>query len=68
VDLTFNSRDCITEFIVDNKSNFETKLLSEAVTVASKIKDIMKTGNIDLLANAQKLVLYAVEKEMNDEN
>ena len=66
VDLSFNSRDSITKFIVDNKSSFEKKLLSEAVTVASKIKDILKTGNIDLLANAQKLVLYAVEQKEDE--
>ncbi|SEM11077.1 Anti-anti-sigma regulatory factor (antagonist of anti-sigma factor) [Mesobacillus persicus] len=66
MDLTFNSRDYITEFIVDNKPSFEKKLLSEAVNVASKIKDILKTGNIDLLANAQKLVLYAVEQKEDE--
>ncbi len=61
MDLTFNQRASITQFIIDNKPHFEKKLLSEAVTVASKIEDILETGNIDLLINAQKLVLYVVE-------
>jgi len=53
----------MTDFIRDNKQNFQDKLLSEAVNVASKINDILETGNIDLLKNAQKLSLYVVEKK-----
>jgi anti-anti-sigma regulatory factor len=53
----------MTDFIRDNKQNFQDKLLSEAVNVASKINDILETGNIDLLKNAQKLALYVVEQK-----
>jgi rsbT co-antagonist protein RsbR len=62
MELTFNQRTSISEFIKENKHHFEKKLLSEAVTVASKIKDILQKGNIDLLVNAQRLVLYVVNQ------
>jgi len=53
----------MTDFIKDNKQIFQDKLLSEAVNVATKINDILETGNIDLLKNAQKLSLYVVEQK-----
>ncbi|MDM8148473.1 STAS domain-containing protein [Priestia megaterium] len=59
----YNQRVKMTDFIRDNKQNFHDKLLSEAVNVASKINDILETGNIDLLKNAQKLALYVVEQK-----
>jgi len=61
--IIYNQREKLTDFIRDNKQNFQEKLLSEAVNVASKITDILETGNIDLLKNAQKLSLYVVEKK-----
>jgi len=61
--LTYDEKSSITEFIINNKAQFENKLLSEAVNVASKIQDILQTGNIDLLVNAQKLVIYVVEQK-----
>ncbi|OLO26341.1 anti-anti-sigma factor [Priestia megaterium] len=59
----YNQREKMTDFIRDKKQNFQDKLLSEAVNVASKINDILETGNIDLLKNAQKLALYVVEQK-----
>ncbi|WP_374989522.1 STAS domain-containing protein (plasmid) [Priestia megaterium] len=61
--IIYNQREKMTDFIRDNKQNFQEKLLSEAVNVASKITDILETGNIDLLKNAQKLSLYVVEQK-----
>jgi rsbT co-antagonist protein RsbR len=52
----------IIEFITKNRQRFEERLLSEAVNVAEKINDILKTGNINLLKNAERLVIYIVEK------
>jgi anti-anti-sigma regulatory factor len=46
-----------------NKEKFEKRLLSEAVNVSGKIQDILKEGNIDLLKNAQKLVVYIIEQQ-----
>ncbi|WP_427127433.1 STAS domain-containing protein (plasmid) [Priestia megaterium] len=63
MEIIYNQRERLTDFIRDNKQNFQEKLLSEAVNVASKITDILETGNIDLLKNAQKLSLYVVEKK-----
>ncbi|PLT29665.1 STAS domain-containing protein [Peribacillus deserti] len=54
--------DDITEFIIQNRAEFEEKLLSEAVNVAGKINDILQKGNIDLLKNAEKLVVYIVQQ------
>ncbi|MEJ9306900.1 STAS domain-containing protein [Priestia megaterium] len=59
----YNQREKMTDFIKDNKQNFQEKLLSEAVNVATNINDILETGNIDLLKNAQRLSLYVVEQK-----
>ncbi|MCQ6282607.1 STAS domain-containing protein [Bacillus sp. EB600] len=58
---TFNDTRNISEYITKNNEDFQKKLLSEAVNVASNIEGILKAGNIDLLKNAQRLVLYVVE-------
>ncbi|WP_374989604.1 STAS domain-containing protein (plasmid) [Priestia megaterium] len=63
MEIIYNQREKMTDFIRDNKQNFQDKLLSEAVNVATKITDILETGNIDLLKNAQKLALYVVEQK-----
>ena len=61
----YNSKD-LSEYINNHKEEFQKKLLSEAVNVASNIEGILKEGNIDLLKNAQRLVLYVVENRKND--
>lgn len=51
-----------------NKKDFEEKLLSEAVNVREKIDEILTVGNIDLVANAHKVVFYIIdgqEEELN---
>ncbi|MCQ6266806.1 STAS domain-containing protein [Fictibacillus sp. WQ 8-8] len=53
----------ITDFIILHREDFQNKLLSEAVEVAAKINDILQSGNIDLLKNAEKLVTYVVERK-----
>lgn len=63
MEATFKQRDEVTEFIKANRELFEQKLLSEAVNVASKIHEILQKGNIDLLKNAEKLVVYIVEQQ-----
>ncbi|MCM3666203.1 STAS domain-containing protein [Mesobacillus subterraneus] len=59
----FKQRDEVTEFIKANRELFEQKLLSEAVNVASKINEILQKGNIDLLKNAERLIVYIVEEQ-----
>lgn len=61
----YDARD-ISEYIIANNMKFQEKLLSEAVNVASNIEGILKAGNIDLLKNAQRLVLYVVENSIDD--
>ncbi|UZJ76811.1 STAS domain-containing protein [Fictibacillus sp. KU28468] len=51
----------ITEYILRHREEFQNKLLSEAVEVAGKIQDILQSGNIDLLKNAEKIVKYVVK-------
>ena len=63
---TFYDTTHLSQYITVNKQEFQEKLLSEAVNVASNIESILKEGNIDLLKNAQKLVLYVVE-DRNEE-
>lgn len=63
VETTFYKSHHVTAFISENREQFEKKLLSEAVNVASKIHEILQKGNIDLLKNAEKLILYVVEEQ-----
>jgi anti-anti-sigma regulatory factor len=58
----FNSNGEMTAFLAENRVEFEKKLLSEAMNVASKINEILQKGNIDLLKNAQTLVGYVLEQ------
>jgi rsbT co-antagonist protein RsbR len=58
---TFKDARNISEFINAQNDEFKKKLLSEAINVASNIEGILKAGNIDLLKNAQRLVLYVVK-------
>ncbi|MDM5210843.1 STAS domain-containing protein [Peribacillus sp. NJ4] len=56
----------IMEFFLQNKSEFEEYLLSEAVNVRDKIEEILLIGNVDLLNNAHKLIRYIVEQNEVD--
>ncbi|PAE24922.1 STAS domain-containing protein [Bacillus sp. 7894-2] len=61
MEATYKETSDIAGFIVANRENFQQKLLSEAVNVASKISEILQRGNIDLLKNAERLALYVAE-------
>ncbi|MBT2723670.1 STAS domain-containing protein [Bacillus sp. ISL-46] len=63
---TFYDTRNISEYLINNNEDFQKKLLSEAVNVASNIEKILTAGNIDLLKNAQKLVLYVVENRTDE--
>ncbi|WP_307290300.1 STAS domain-containing protein [Bacillus sp. SORGH_AS_0510] len=56
----------ISVYINKHKEEFQQKLLSEAVNVASNIEGILREGNIDLLKNAQRLVQYVVEDRKDE--
>jgi len=51
----------IKSFFVKNRDQFEQRLLKEAVNVRDKIDEILAIGNINLMENAHRLVLYIVE-------
>ncbi|NHM33706.1 STAS domain-containing protein [Neobacillus terrae] len=56
-------REEIKTYIDENREMFENMLLSEAINVSGKIKDILNKGNIDLLKNARRLIFYVVEQK-----
>lgn len=59
----------LKQYFVSNATSFEEKLLSEAVNVKDKIDEILAVGNIDLVNNAHKLVVYIIdgkEQELRD--
>jgi anti-anti-sigma regulatory factor len=64
-----NSNNGIQEmihYVKDKREVFQQNLLSEAVNVAEVINDILRKGNIDLLKNAEKLVVYILENNDQD--
>ncbi|MFF5399410.1 STAS domain-containing protein [Peribacillus butanolivorans] len=63
---SLNEDDKIMEFLVQNKSEVEEQLLSEAVNVREKIEEILLIGNVDLLNNAHRLIRYIVEQNEDD--
>ncbi|MED1203889.1 STAS domain-containing protein [Heyndrickxia acidicola] len=54
------------DYITEKRGLFQQMLLKEAVNVAEVINDILKQGNIDLLKNAEKLVVYILENKDAD--
>ncbi|OAH58644.1 anti-anti-sigma factor [Domibacillus aminovorans] len=64
---TFQNSFKLKAFFEKNNKIFEEKLLEEAVNVKDKIHEILSIGNIDLVNNAHKLVIYIIdgqEKEL----
>lgn len=51
----------LKQYFVNNAALFEENLLSEAVNVKDKIDEILAIGNIDLVNNAHKLVVYIID-------
>ncbi|MFJ7826426.1 STAS domain-containing protein [Psychrobacillus sp. NPDC096623] len=50
----------LKEYLEENKQNFESYLLNQAVNVREKINDILRVGDIDLINNAHKLTSYII--------
>ncbi|MGG5254315.1 STAS domain-containing protein [Neobacillus sp. SM06] len=59
----FEDRNALKDFIGKYRKQFEENLLNEAVNVRDKIDEILIIGNIDLLTNAYKLVLFVIEEQ-----
>ncbi|GHI00195.1 ATP-binding protein [Neobacillus kokaensis] len=56
----------IKNFFFKNREAFENTLLDEAINVKDKIDEIHRIGNINLLKNAHKLVLFVVEEQVHE--
>ncbi|RYG73846.1 STAS domain-containing protein [Lentibacillus lipolyticus] len=63
MEFTNGQNQSIRQFLIDNKQVFEDELLNEAKNVRDKIEEIQTIGNIDLLRNAHKLVLFVVDEK-----
>lgn len=61
MDIVYSLEMDLRGFFKQNKDSFEERLLREAVNVRDKIEDIRVIGNINLLDNAHKLVMYVIE-------
>ncbi len=66
LNVALKNTDSVKEFFRENKAYFEERLLEEAINVKDKIKEIHTVGNINLLDNAHKLVLYVVEEREHE--
>lgn len=66
LNLTVSEEATLKEFFIHNQKDFETKLLDEATNVRDKIEEIHKIGNINLLSNANRLVMYLVEEREHE--
>jgi rsbT co-antagonist protein RsbR len=53
-------------FIQENKKDFQSQLLQQAVNVRDKINDILRVGDIDLINNAHKLVFYVLDSRSTE--
>ncbi|MDQ0244166.1 anti-anti-sigma regulatory factor [Bacillus fengqiuensis] len=61
MELVFQNSFNLKKFIEQNKQIFEETLLVEAINVKDKIHDILIIGNINLVNNAHKLVVYIID-------
>ncbi|MGP4107020.1 STAS domain-containing protein [Virgibacillus sp. L01] len=66
MELTYEKGQLIRQFLIDNRQTFEDQLLAEANTVRDKIQEVQMIGNINLLENAHKLVLFVVDEKKDE--
>lgn len=66
LNLEYGENDSIKDFLLKNRDHFEERLLEEAINVRDKIEEIHKEGNINLLKNAHRIVLYVVEEREHE--
>jgi rsbT co-antagonist protein RsbR len=61
MEYTYKASFNLKDFIEENKEEFKDSLLLEAVNVKDRIDEILRIGNINLVSNAQKLVLDIID-------
>lgn len=62
MDIVYEPSMDLRDYFKRNKDSFEERLLNEAVNVRDKIEEIRVIGNINLLDNAHKLVMYVIDE------
>ncbi len=62
LNLRYSKGNGITDFLIENREEFESKLLEEP-NVREKVEEIRVVGKINLLENAHKLILMVVEEK-----
>ncbi|MET3696494.1 rsbT co-antagonist protein RsbR [Bacillus oleivorans] len=66
LELEFEKDFTMIEFFKRNSKIFEDRLLDQAINVRDKIDEILAIGNIDLINNAQKLVILVIEEREHE--
>jgi anti-anti-sigma regulatory factor/two-component sensor histidine kinase len=66
LELGYEETYSVKDFFIQNRKAFEERLLNEAINVKDKIEEIQNIGNINLLNNAHKLVLFVVEERVHE--
>ncbi|MGS2779427.1 STAS domain-containing protein [Robertmurraya sp. GLU-23] len=61
MEFTYQASFDLKHFIEENKEKFKNSLLLEAVNVKGRIDEILRIGNINLVSNAQKLVIDIID-------
>ncbi|WP_066051753.1 STAS domain-containing protein [Robertmurraya korlensis] len=61
MEFTYQTSFNLKHFIEENNEKFKNSLLLEAVNVKDKIDEILRIGNINLVSNAQKLVMDIID-------
>ncbi|GAB3067130.1 STAS domain-containing protein [Virgibacillus ainsalahensis] len=66
MDITFKQEYDLKTFLKTNRQAFEDKLLSEADNVKDKVDEIKYIGNINLIENAHKLIIFVVDQKKQE--
>ncbi|UFT99670.1 STAS domain-containing protein [Radiobacillus kanasensis] len=66
MELRYEPSFTLKDYFEANMEKFDSILLSEAVNVKDKIKEILTIGNIDLVNNAHKTVGYVINQEVEE--
>ncbi|HWO78370.1 MAG TPA: ATP-binding protein [Bacillus sp. (in: firmicutes)] len=66
LELEFEKDFSMKDFFTKNRTKFEDRLLDQAINVREKIDEILAVGNIDLINNAQKLVILVIEEREHE--
>jgi anti-anti-sigma factor len=66
MELTYTEQQTLKDFFTVNQSKFEEYLLREAVNVRDTMEEIKSKGNINLIDNAHKMVLFLIHRQEHE--